>query len=235
MDLSTITVILQVMCTLGVYSFLFKHNPYYKLIEHLFVGTAVSWFVAVSLLNVRDIAITPMIQSGDFSWLIPILLGCLYFFQLSKQNYWISRYPGALIVGLGIGLQARGALVAQLMTQIQATVNLPIMNAPDTMTALSNVIFMIMVFCALVTFIYTRTGTGSGSSFDSARNIVAKIGRVVIMATLGVFFGKTVTSRISQFVGRSAFLYSSDALPYTAVMLLALAAMFVYLWQKEKN
>jgi hypothetical protein len=234
-QLDTLTIILQVLMTLGVYSFLFKHNPYYKLIEHIFVGTAIAWFVAVSILNINDIAVIPMTTQGDITWAIPIVIGVLIFFQLSTRNYWISRYPAAIVIGLGIGLQARGALVAQITSQIQGTLAYPILNAANSTEAITSLLFMIMVLSSLLTFFYWRTGGARTNAFDSIRDILGgRFGRYVIMAALGVFFGKTVTSRISQFVGRSQFLYSPDAIMYTGIMLALLAIMFIVLYLREK-
>ncbi|UCG54987.1 MAG: hypothetical protein JSV32_01870, partial [Dehalococcoidia bacterium] len=53
--------------TLLVYSFLYKETVLFRFVEHLFIGTATGYFVVMSVKNISDMAITPLLV-GEFGW-----------------------------------------------------------------------------------------------------------------------------------------------------------------------
>ena len=64
--------------TLCVFSFLYRENPFYRFAEHLFVGSAAGYLLAVQWHNVLIPNVwTPLTRGGDLVVLIPLALGLM--------------------------------------------------------------------------------------------------------------------------------------------------------------
>ncbi|UCC44952.1 MAG: hypothetical protein JSU65_03240, partial [Candidatus Zixiibacteriota bacterium] len=89
--------------TLGIFSFLYKDNPWYKLSEAIFVGISAGyWFVVLFWDNFYGKfwvgrGEDPMLYVGAF-------LGLLMLLRLIPKIGWLSRWPLAFIVGATAGL-----------------------------------------------------------------------------------------------------------------------------------
>ena len=114
--------------TLSLYSFLYKDNPLFKFAENLYVGVAAAytlnqvWYTVL----LPDV-ITPISELDGESmnnlWLlVPTMLGFFMLTQLSAAKYsWLSRIAFAFVVGLGSGLAIPRTIAANLLAQMQPT------------------------------------------------------------------------------------------------------------------
>lgn len=184
--------------TIGIYTLTIKVNPWYRFVEYTFVGLAVGYAMVMALRSIQSIAIDP-IAKGNVSLIIPLVLGLLLFTRFIKSAAAFSRWGIALLIGVGLGLGARGAVDAMLLKQIQATFISPI--AADALKSFNNILIIIMVVTVIFYFIFVvqqKPGTPSG--------ILAKIARIAMMATFGTAYGNTITFRINLFIERMMFL-----------------------------
>lgn len=77
MKISTdIGVWIGALSALGIYSVLIKDNPFYTMVEHIFVGASAGIAVVVGINTFLNSAWSPMIE-GKYLLIIPILLGIL--------------------------------------------------------------------------------------------------------------------------------------------------------------
>ncbi len=207
--MSTITAIgifIGGLLTLGTFSFLYKDNPIYKFIEHLFIGVSAGYlFINDIKTNIIPNAYEPLFKNEvkDYWMIIPVILGILMLTRLIPKIAWVSRYAIGFSVGLSMGMAITMAIESQIMVQIGATVgpfaDLSLKTGEAALSSINTVLIFIGVIAALIYFFFSKEHTGTYGK-------VAKLGVWTLMITFGAAFGYTVMGRISLLIGRVDFL-----------------------------
>jgi len=194
------------LVTLGTFSFLYKDNPVYKFVEHLFIGVSAGYlFINDIKTNIIPNAYEPLFKNDvkDYWMIIPVILGLLMLTRLIPQIAWISRYAIGFSVGLSMGMAIMMAVESQIMVQIGATIgpfaDLSFKSQELALATINTILIFIGVIAALVYFFFSKEHTGHYGK-------VAKMGIWVLMITFGAAFGYTVMGRISLLIGRVDFL-----------------------------
>lgn len=203
--------------TLGIFSFLYKDNPWYKLTEAIYIGISAGYFVVVlfwdnfySKLWVGLFPPERVNEAGelvdgvepDYWLIIGGVLGLLMLMRLFPKVGWISRWPLAFIVGATAGLWLINYFASFVMVQIQDTVT-PLFGADygaSLYVIVGNFVVAVGTFTGLVYFFFSKEHKGA---FGSA----ARVGIFFLMITFGASFGYTVMSRMSLLIGRIDFLF----------------------------
>ncbi|MBN1212657.1 MAG: hypothetical protein JXA92_08780 [candidate division Zixibacteria bacterium] len=197
---------LAAFLTLGIISFLYKDNAWYKLTEAIFVGLSAGyWFVTLFWDNFYG---KFWIGKGEHAYLyVGAFLGLLMLLRLIPKIGWISRWPLSFIVGATSGLWLINYFSSNIMKQVQATI-FPLFSSQygagfdaGAATVIGNLVIFLGTFTGLVYFFFSKEHKG-------AFGYTAKVGIWVIMITFGASFGYTVMSRMSLFIGRIDFLLS---------------------------
>jgi hypothetical protein len=199
--------------TLGIFSFLYKDNPFYKFSEALFVGVSAGyWFVVTfwqyflpKLIDNLVLAYTVLTVEGkiDYHWvyLLGGGLGVLMLLRLLPNVGWLSRWSLAFIVGTTAGLQFTRYLESNGIIQVKGTI-LPLIVGGNLNTTVGNIIRVVGTFCGLIYFFFSKEHKGA---FGAA----ARVGVWFLMITFGALFGYTVMSRMSLLIGRLDYLFSN--------------------------
>jgi hypothetical protein len=216
----SIGVWIAALLTLGIFSFLYKDNPFYKLCESIFLGVSAGyWFVSLFWQNIWSKLIQTLIggNSGDAAaaygpyafWLyLPAaILGVMMLLRLAPRIGWISRWPLAFIVGSTAGLYFITYLQSNAINQIHDTL-VPLIGGGRG--SLAGIPLPFHIDWAGL-FIFAGTFSGLVYFFFSLehRRLTGKVARVGIfflMVTFGASFGYTVMSRMSLLIGRMDFL-----------------------------
>ncbi len=177
--------------TLGLLSFAYGENPFYRLVEHLYVGVAAAHSMIMGWENLQNNAFTP-IANGEFLKFIPVVLGVLLYARFIKGKLWLSRIPMAALVGIGVGLTVRGTITAEFLNQINATL-IPL-------NSINNIIIVFGVISVLMFFYFTRKDT------NPLFNYSGTVGRYIMMIAFGALFGNAAMGRMSLMIGRLRFL-----------------------------
>ncbi len=125
MSIETAGLWVSAIFTLGIYSFLYKENPLYRLAEHLVVGISSGYGIAITWTRViQPRLIDPIVagESGAWVLLIPAALGILYITRFFPNVAWLSRYPLAFIMGASMGVGFPLSMKAQVLRQLEATI-----------------------------------------------------------------------------------------------------------------
>jgi len=188
---------LAAFLTLCIFTILYKDNPFYKLAEHLVVGVSAGYF-AIILFYTSFIpkVWVPIFQEHKFYYLIPTILGVLMWTRFSRKHSWISRYPIAAYMGIGMGVAIPIAMQTLILVPLYATMQ------PMGFTSLAlfnNLLVAAGVLCALIYFFFSKEHTGA---FGGA----ATIGIWILMIGFGAGFGLTVMGRVSLLIERFTFL-----------------------------
>lgn len=192
MDRATVGLWIAAIGTLAAFSYLYKDNIAYAIMEHVFIGCAAAHAMVLGIQNIRDSALTPAL-AGRHVWWIPMILGVLLYTRFFKGYGWLSRYPLGILMGIGGGVAFRGALDGQFVAQIRAT-----------MTPITNLNQLILFVGVIGTVTYFLFGPWSRSQ---TVKWVSTIGIMTMMAAFGAAYGNTVMARMSLVIGRLQFLF----------------------------
>jgi len=202
--------------TLGIVSFLYRDNPWYKLCEAIFIGISAGyWFVVSfweSLYRVLIVGLFPLQevnQAGEsitrepnYWLLVGGVLGLLMLMRLVPKVGWISRWPLAFIVGATSGLYMMIFFSSNIMEQVRGTIR-PLFG-PDFAASAGDIIGSTVVavgtIAGLVYFFFSK-------DHWVAFGVAARLGILFLMVTFGASFGYTVMSRMSLLIGRIDFLF----------------------------
>lgn len=181
-----------VFCTLGIFSFLYKDNKWYKTVECAFIGVGGAHALVLGYQNIRDLAIGPLLK-GEVLVIVPIILGLALYSRYLPKYAWLARIPLGFIYGLGAGVGMSGIIGSQILTQVASTIMIP--------KSLNDVVIFISVVATISYFFF---------SFGGSRplGVAGRVGRMVMMISFGATFGNTVMGRMSTLISRLNFLYS---------------------------
>ena len=189
---------LAAFLTLCIFSILYKDNPFYKLAEHLVVGVSAGYFAIILYYSSFIPKVwVPVFHEHKFYYLIPTILGVLMWTRFSRRWSWISRYPIAAYMGIGMGVAIPMTMQAFILVPLHATMQ-PVYPR-FSIEFLWEIWVPIGVLCALIYFFFSKEHTGV---FGGA----SKIGIWTLMVGFGAGFGMTVMGRVSLLIERFAFL-----------------------------
>jgi hypothetical protein len=185
------------LLTIAIFSFLYKDNPLYKFAEHVFVGIAAGYVVAIEYQNVFLPNLWRPLTQGHYVLIVPFVLGVLMFSRFTSRFNWLSRWAIGLMVGTFSGLAIIGFAQGDLVAQIQA--NMVPLRAHSLIDTFSNLIIVVGLLASLVYFFFSKEHKGAlGAS--------ARLGIWFLMVSFGASYGFTVMARISLLIGRLLFL-----------------------------
>lgn len=234
-----IGVFVGVFITLMVLSFLYKENPFFRLTEYAFIGLAAGYALAASLRLFVNQALNPIFVDGNLTFIVPVILGSLFYAQFTKKYSSLYRLPLSLAIGYGLGVTIWSVFATFFVKQLTATM-IPLFTG-NVLTTLDNVVLVAGTILSLSYFILHREQKGVWGGFT-------KIGKYFILATLGAVFGSTVLGRMAIIIQRVQFLLGNASFPwralgmgtategaYAPIGVVAFLVIFGYYLYREKN
>lgn len=220
LDLEFIGLIISLILTLMVFSYIFGDNPLFKLAEHIFVGVSIGYAILVAWYQV----LLPILNSHLTDTLslmtrMPAALLCLLL--IFKVNPTQTRLGSALgsislafLIGLGAALSIGGALFGTLGPQMSMAALFSLTPQVSDLSTeqyinelFSNLVVLIGTLGAFFYFTFTYHPQGPLSGVRRAFvDFFAVPGRWIILITLGALFANTVSSRVALFASRLQFL-----------------------------
>jgi len=181
------------ICSIAVFSSVFKDNRVYQAAEHLYVGSGAGYALAQAYRNIVIQGVRPVVDDGRWLLIVPLIVGLLLYTRFIKGYEWMSRWSMAVLIGSRAGISIYGVYNSQLLAQIRATM-VPLYVAGNLGETLNNLILVIGVIGVLLYFLFTVP-------VKSPLKYVTSFGRVMMMVTFGVSFGNVVMGRISLLLG----------------------------------
>jgi hypothetical protein len=145
--------LIPAILTIMITTLAWKDTPVSKTAEHIYLGVITANTIVQAWGNIDSIGIQK-IMSGQIIYIIPVILGIMAYARYSKENFWIYRYPIALVVGIGVGTAMSGLVGGSVLDNIKASFwNL---NVPgDIGASLNNLIMVVTLVSAMIYFIFT--------------------------------------------------------------------------------
>lgn len=200
------------------FSFLYRDNPFFKFAEHTIVGVAVGIELYSGYQSILKTGWTPL-TGGSYILIPAMILGVMTLGRLSKRTIWASNYPLCILMGVGLGLAVRGAVIGQLLDQIRATL-LP-MATPNPINNLNNFLIVVGTTASTMYFIFTRSHTG-------IFGFLTKLGRYFIMAAMGATFGSMSLTFLSPVIGPAFLMFREPGIYLTAATLIVILVDMIY-------
>ena len=195
--MGTLGLWLAVGATLGIYSILYKENPVYRLVEHVYIGAAAGYYAYIGWAQTLKPLWWDRITSGEWPWIFALIGGAMFYFIYSQKHVWISRIIFGSLLGLVAGAAFKG-FAGLNVDRIEASFK-PLWGVPAS-TAVSNGISMLILLSVMIYFFF---------SFEHKTKLhraPANLGRWFLMFAFGAMFGSTVMARMSLLIGRVYFL-----------------------------
>ncbi|MEM2006649.1 MAG: hypothetical protein QW154_03350 [Sulfolobales archaeon] len=218
-----------------IYSFVYRDNVFYKVAEHMFVGTAAGCSIALALDSLNKVLVSPAVKSPETFWstswhyLVPAILGALMFIKYSRKYYWLARYAVAINIAVGTGLALRTMPIANVVRQITATI-VPLWGS-DPVKVLNNWILVLITLGGLTYFLFTifpRRVEGAGAS---PQHLIYRafyyIGIYGMMVGFGALFANTIMTRVGFLI--SIYLIYIQPQAWASIIAAILAAIAIIL------
>ncbi len=193
--------------SLGMYSYLYKENPFFRVCEHLYLGLSLAHLAVMGWTNVRDLGLKPL-GEGKVVVLIPVLLGVLLFSRYIPKLAWLCRYSLAYLVGVASAVTITGVLDAGIIAQVRGAVA-PVDSVNSAFSLIANVASIVVFF-----FIIGSNGNGNSNGKDNKTTWLQRavretsvVGRFILMVSFGAVFGTTIMARLGLFIPRLKFLF----------------------------
>jgi len=210
--------------TLGIFSFLYKDNPLFKITENLYVGVGMGYYVSLYFFQVWTPLVWEPLKAGNYIVIVPSIMGLLLLSQLVPKLSWLSRYTLTFTIGYSCGLAIPMTINTDLLTQILGTAKpFATIGSVGPMAIFNMIFILIAVLCVLTYFFFSVESRGAVKK-------VSNVGIYVLMAYFGAAFGNTVMARFSLLYGRFNTLTKYSAKEYfysTPVLVLLFVAFFV--------
>jgi hypothetical protein len=184
--------------TLALFSFMYRDNPVYKAVEHIFAGLTVGYQIGLIWNSVILQQVWASVLEGRGWRLIPAFFGLVMLTRLSSKLSWLSRASLAFVMGTTAGIFLISELHGRVLPQIQDTM-VPLNGGDGFGATLLSIIVVVGVLSTLVYFYFSKEHTG-------ALGVTARVGIWFIMISFGAHFGYTVMGRVSLLIGRVQFL-----------------------------
>ena len=193
---------IQAFLVIGIFSFVFKYNVFYRFCESTFIGVSVGIAITMAIDSLKKNAITPIIN-GNYIYILAIILGFLIFPRLSRQYGYLSRISIAVMIGATMGAGIRLQMESQILGQIKPVLTQSLITG-DIVLTISRIFMWVGMIGGLTYFLFATTAVPEAlrKPFD----ILSKFGRYVILAMLGSSYANVVLGRSSMFIERIYFI-----------------------------
>jgi len=209
------------LVTLVVFSYLAKDNAAYRIVQQAALGVSVGIGLAVAWKQVLYPKWWAPVAGGlqgtrpwtSALWLLALIPGSLWYFQLSKKWFWMSTLISGLFLGVAAGLafKSRILLILPLIGASLKPLN-PFAGPggfawANVFDCFNNLLFLVALLTTLLYFFF------SVRMDNPLLKAPMRVGRIMLMICLGAMFGNTVMTRMAYLLERLEFLYAKWLIP----------------------
>jgi|GEM_PF-2389137 len=163
------------------WSVLIKSNPFSKAMSNLSLGLMLAfWLKGCIDALIKDVLIPA--SQGNLARLTVLILGLLMFLRFSKALTFTSKWPLAVLAGVGTAIAAKGAIPSMVLAQLK----IGSFAGPNIVDNINNIIIWGGCVATLIYFIFSiERGPVLGA--------ISRVGQVFMMLSFGTVFGALLT------------------------------------------
>ncbi len=195
--------LIGVVLTLFIFSYLLGDNPLYKLAVHILVGMSAAYAAIVAvdqvLLPIYRQLQADTSQATSLRWLVPAIFAVLLILKRLPAIGWLGNSTIALLVGVGAAVALTGAVSGTLIPQIEAFGRLD--GGVGQQIAIA---FFTAVTLLSFQFIGRKNEEGEWSQPVWFKGLT-HLGRGVLMITFGALFAGVLNTGIILLSERIAY------------------------------
>ncbi|MCB8949059.1 MAG: hypothetical protein H6653_13685 [Ardenticatenaceae bacterium] len=194
--------IIGILLTLFIYSYLIGDNPLYRISVHLLVGVSAAYAVVVVVRQLL-LPIWQQIQANPTGadsviWLVPILFVLMLLTRRLPSVSWLGNTTLALLVGVGAAVALLGSLTGTLWPQI--------VNVRPA-TPLQGIVIAVLTISTLLAFQFTALRPRSSGIWQPGigQRSIAALGRIVLTMTFGALFAMLLSTGLILLAERFSY------------------------------
>lgn len=204
-----IGIIIGLLLTLFVYSYLVGDNPLYKISVHILVGVSAAYagvvIVKYVLAPIASEIQTNPTATNSLIWFIPFFFSLLLLLQRLPSIAWLSQLSVAFMIGIGGAVALTGAIMGTLIPQTLTV-------GDDTLFRGQSVLVAVLTAVTLLSFQFTRRAraddAGEAINQESRLSrIVQQVARLVLTITFGFLFAAALNSSLLVLTNRVAYFF----------------------------
>jgi len=183
--------LLTIIIIVSIWSWLYKDNLLFRIAQRTFVAFGAAHYFNLALVSLKNMAYVPIFIKADYLRLIPVVLGILTWFIMTKKYYWLNRYGLLVLIAITTNLSLTGMVPSMITGQF-----LPQLKALYSQTTIIGTVWaylqviIIVLIMSYFFFIWLKKPTAS----------MAKAGRFVLMSMFGILFGSSLIGLFIQMV-----------------------------------
>ncbi len=200
---------LSLLFTVLILSYAIGDNAAFRLAIHVFIGISAGYVAAIVLLQViANKIIYPLFAEGLTEKnitlvIIPLILGIFLLAKISQRAEWLGRPVVAFLVGTGAAAAVAGAMIGTLYPQVTGSINVigPINILEQNFW--EGILILVGTVATLIYFQFTVLGKKASSGKRGLLiSILAVVGQVFIVITLGTLFAGVFSAALTALVDR---------------------------------
>lgn len=203
-----------------IWTIFYRENPFYKAVSSMSVGLMLAFWLKGSLDTLLKDVIKPALIGFKLPRLAVLILGLLIFMRFFEGLEFTSKWPIAILAGVGTAIASKGAVSAMILSQISAGSFL----GADLLTNVNNLLIWVGMIATTVYFLFSfERGPVLGT--------ISRLGQIYMMLSFGVVFGMSVYG--ASVMTQMTFLLDYPGYIATAVAVLIIIADIVLRMQRK--
>lgn len=191
-----VQITIQAILTIMAFTILYKENPLSRITEHIVIGGTAGHIFVTGFF--KFIGKWDTYTSGWFMYFPIMAIGILLYTMVSKKYRWYSRYPTAVMLGIGTGLTVRTIPRAQIINQIGLTLK-PLTG--NLVNDISIIVVLVGVIAGMFYFLFDLRLTN-----NIYGKYLIKLGAVFVGTAWGVGWASNILGRGSVLLDRIVFI-----------------------------
>ncbi len=193
------------LLTICIYSYVVGDNALYRLAVHILVGVTAAYAVVLTVERIflpifRQFQADPG-NAANIWWLVPLVLVLLLVMKLIRPVAWVGNSAVAVLIGVGSAVALVGAITGTLLPQIRA-------NSSENI--IISAAAVLLTICTLLYFQFTGPAGEKGERIMAPwQQIVAGVGRAVLMVTFGALFAGLLSTSLVLLTERVSFFFTA--------------------------
>ena len=215
MPIELISVLVGLLLTVMVFSYLIGDNPLFRIAVYLFIGVASGYAATVVWHYVFMPKLIQPLMAFDPLAIIAAVFALSILAKLFPRISWMGSFAMAVLVGVGAAAALGGALIGTLLPQAQAAIDgFDIRAAGGGVNALLQLaeggVMLLGTVFTLASFHFSAGRAADGAP-QRIRILdgIAWVGRIFIAITFGVLFAGVYMSALTAMIERLSFIINS--------------------------